>query len=180
MEKRMKYATLGGGCFWCIEALYCDLKGVDRVVSGYAGGSVPNPTYQQVCQGNTGHAEVVQVQFDPKLISIQEIFRIFFMIHNPTTLNRQGGDVGTQYRSVIFYSDSEEQRIAKEILSEIESKNIWNNPIVTEIAPLETFYPAETYHQEYFKRNADQPYCIAVIEPKVSKFRKQYFDKLKK
>ncbi len=176
----MEVATLGGGCFWCIEAIYSELKGVVKAESGYAGGSVPNPTYEDVCTDETGHAEVVQITFDPKIISYREILQVFFTVHDPTTLNRQGADAGTQYRSVIFYHDAEQKKIAEEVMGEINSKKIWGKPTVTQLEPLDKFYPAEDYHQNYFKNNPYQGYCQAVIAPKVSKFRKQYFDKLKK
>ncbi len=170
-------ATLGGGCFWCLEAVYSELRGVSKVESGYSGGSVPNPSYEDICTNETGHAEVVQVTFDPKVISYREILQVFFSIHDPTALNRQGADVGTQYRSVIFYHDKDQEDIAKEVASEMGK--IWTRPIVTQIVPVEKFYKAEDYHQNYFKNNPDQGYCQIVIEPKVLKFRKQYFDRLK-
>lgn len=173
-------ATLGGGCFWCLEAVYLELKGVETVVSGYSGGAVPNPTYYQVCEGETGHAEVVQLTFDPDVISYKEILQVFFTIHDPTTLNRQGADVGTQYRSVIYYHSPEQKRIAEETIKEVSEAKLWDGRIVTEIAPLGAFYPAEDYHQEYFWRNPYQPYCQYVIVPKVAKFRKYFLDKLKK
>jgi peptide-methionine (S)-S-oxide reductase len=172
-------ATLAGGCFWCLEAVYDELKGVDSVVSGYSGGHVDHPTYRQVTSGTTGHAEVVQITFDPEVVSYKELLEIFFTIHDPTTLNRQGPDVGTQYRSAIFYHSAEQQAIAEEILREIESAKLWNDPIVTEITPFESFFPAEEYHQDYFKRNPTQGYCQVVIAPKVAKFRQKYFQKLK-
>jgi peptide-methionine (S)-S-oxide reductase len=172
-------ATLGGGCFWCLEAVYEQLKGVLGVVSGYAGGVVPNPTYQQVCTGRTGHAEVVQVTFDPVVITFKELVEVFFTIHDPTTLNRQGADVGTQYRSAIFYHDEGQRTIAEAAIQRIEAEGIWDNPIVTEVTPLEVFYKAEDYHQEYYRRNRGQPYCQVVIAPKVAKFRKQYLEKLR-
>jgi peptide-methionine (S)-S-oxide reductase len=165
-------ATLGGGCFWCLEAIYIDLRGVKSVVSGYAGGRSPHPTYQEVCTGMTGHAEVVQVTFDPEQISYRQMVEVFFAIHDPTTLNRQGADVGTQYRSVIFTHSTEQAATAREVLGEVEAAGIWDNPIVTKIEPLDAFYPAEDYHQQYFQRNPYQGYCMAVIAPKVSKFRK--------
>lgn len=171
--------TLGGGCFWCLEAVFSDLSGVEEVLSGYAGGTLPDPTYREICEGDTGHAEVVRVTFHPDVISLKEILRIFFTIHNPTTLNRQGADMGTQYRSAIFHQGPEQKKIAREVISEVELSKIWNGPVVTEVAPLKTFYPAEDYHQEYYRNNPDQPYCVAVIAPKVSKFRKFYFEKLK-
>jgi peptide-methionine (S)-S-oxide reductase len=173
-------ATLAGGCFWCLEALYDDLKGVEDVVSGYSGGDVPNPSYEMVCSGSTGHAEVVQITFDPNVISFKEILQVFFTIHDPTTLNRQGPDVGTQYRSAILYHKLEQKAVAEQVIKEFEAAHIWNAPIVTELKPLERFYPAEAYHQEYFKRNPNQSYCRAVIAPKVAKFRKQFLDKLRK
>jgi peptide-methionine (S)-S-oxide reductase len=172
-------ATLGGGCFWCLEAIYDDLKGVEKVESGYAGGNSPNPSYKQVCTGTTGHAEVVQLDFNPNVISYRDILHIFFTIHDPTTLNRQGADVGTQYRSVIFYHDDEQRKIAKEVIGEIEAAGLWANPIVTELTPLDEFYKAEEYHQEYFANNPNQPYCQVVIAPKVAKFRKKYIEQLK-
>jgi peptide-methionine (S)-S-oxide reductase len=178
-QQHMEKATLAGGCFWCLEAVYADLKGVERVESGYAGGSVPHPSYQQVCTGRTGHAEVVQLTFDPAIISFHEILEVFFSIHDPTTLNRQGADVGTQYRSAIFYHTPDQQRTAEQVIGEINAAHIWDAPIVTEVAPLPAFYPAEAYHQEYFLRNGGQPYCRVVIAPKVAKFRKHYLDKLK-
>jgi peptide-methionine (S)-S-oxide reductase len=172
-------ATLGGGCFWCLEAVYLELKGVEQVVSGYCGGTVPNPTYYQVCEGDTGHAEVVQLTFDPHEISYKDILQVFFTIHDPTTLNRQGADVGTQYRSVIFYHSPEQKRIAEETIRELTAAKVWDAPIVTEVTPFTVFYPAEDYHQEYFWRNPYQPYCQYVIVPKVVKFRKHFVDKLK-
>jgi peptide-methionine (S)-S-oxide reductase len=172
-------ATLAGGCFWCLEAVFDDLRGVKDVQSGYAGGASPNPTYEQVCGGKTGHAEVVQVTFDPDEVSFREILQVFFTIHDPTTLNRQGADVGTQYRSAIFYHSPEQKRIAEEVIAEITAEGIWSNPIVTEIAPISEFYAAEKYHDEYYRRNGGQPYCQAVIAPKVSKFRKKFLDRLK-
>jgi len=173
-------ATLGGGCFWCLEAVYLELKGVERVVSGYAGGHVANPTYEAVCSGATGHAEVVQLTYDPAVISFRQILEVFFTIHDPTTLNRQGADVGTQYRSAIFTHDAEQKQIAEEVIAAIEAEGIWRNPIVTEVAPLERFHPAEAYHQNYFARNPYQPYCQVVVAPKVAKFRKKFIGQLKK
>ncbi len=172
-------ATLGGGCFWCLEAVYDGLRGVEDVVSGYAGGRTPHPSYEAVCSGRTGHAEVVQVTFDPREVSFREILEVFFTIHDPTTLNRQGSDVGTQYRSVIFYHSPEQQRVAQEVIRALEARRVWEDPIVTEIAPLDTFYPAEAYHQEYYARNRSQPYCQVVVAPKVAKFRKHFLDRLK-
>lgn len=179
MTQHLEKATLGAGCFWCVEAIYQDVKGIHKVESGYAGGHVTNPTYRQVCTGTTGHAEVAQITFDPDVISFEDILTIFWRTHDPTTLNRQGADVGTQYRSAIFYHDDEQKRIAKKSLAEIEASGLWPNPIVTEIEPLATFYVAEDYHQNYYNDNGNQPYCRAVIDPKVRKFRKEFKDKLK-
>ena len=173
-------ATLGGGCFWCTEAVFSELKGVEKVESGYSGGTVPNPTYEQVCTGRTGHAEVAQITFNPTVISYKEILQIFFTVHDPTTLNRQGADVGTQYRSVIFYHNEEQRTIAEQVVKEIEDAKIWDAPIVTQLAPFEAFYKAEDYHQEYFKQNPYQSYCQVVVAPKVAKFRAHYRAKLKK
>jgi peptide-methionine (S)-S-oxide reductase len=175
----LEVATLGGGCFWCLEAVFDELQGVKDVVSGYAGGAVENPTYEQVSMGTTGHAEVVQVTFDPRVISYRELLEVFFDIHDPTTLNRQGADVGPQYRSVILYHDARQKAIAEEVMQELSQAGIWANPIVTEVVPLEAFYEAEAYHQEYFKSNPRQPYCRAVISPKVAKFRKRHSFRLK-
>jgi peptide-methionine (S)-S-oxide reductase len=172
-------ATLGGGCFWCLEAVFDQLQGVQDVVSGYAGGHVPHPTYEQVCTGETGHAEVVQITFDPAVISYRDLLRVFFSIHDPTTPNRQGADVGTQYRSVIFTHSEEQERVAEEVVAELGAAGLWDEPIVTEVVPFEAFYPAEEYHQEYFARHPAQPYCRLVIAPKVAKFRKQYLARLK-
>ncbi len=172
-------ATLGGGCFWCLEAVFEQLKGVEKVESGYAGGTVAHPSYQQVCSGITGHAEVVQITFDPQTISFRELLEVFFTIHDPTTLNRQGADVGTQYRSAIFYHDKEQKAVAGQVIQEMTAAQIWSQPIVTEVTPLEAFYKAEDYHQEYFRRNPRQAYCQAVIAPKVVKFRQKYLARLK-
>ena len=177
-EQTRELATLAGGCFWCLEAVYKELRGVERVVSGYAGGHVANPTYRQVCDGTTGHAEVVQVTFDPSVVSYKELLEVFFTIHDPTTPNRQGGDVGTQYRSAVFYHDQEQRETAEQVIAELTAAQVWDSPIVTEVVPLETFYPAEDYHQDYFERNPSQPYCRAVVAPKVSKFRKLFLDRL--
>jgi peptide-methionine (S)-S-oxide reductase len=179
MTRKTEITTLGGGCFWCLEAVYDDLEGVLDVVSGYSGGGSPNPDYKSVCSGITGHAEVVQVTFDPKVITFKEILEIFFTIHDPTTLNRQGADVGTQYRSAIFYHTETQKAISEEVIENFTTEAVWSNPIVTELTPLSTFFPAEDYHQEYFKRNPYQGYCVAVIAPKVTKFRKKYADRLK-
>jgi peptide-methionine (S)-S-oxide reductase len=172
--------TLAGGCFWCLEAVYDQLKGVEDVVSGYAGGAVRNPTYRQVCSGDTGHAEVIQVTFDPTVVAFKDLLEVFFTIHDPTTPNRQGADVGTQYRSAIFYHTPEQQATAKQVIEELDTARFWDDPIVTEVAPIATFYPAEDYHQEYFERNQSQPYCRAVVAPKVAKVRKHYLERLKK
>lgn len=172
-------ATLGGGCFWCLEAVYDQLKGVEDVVSGYSGGQVSNPTYEQVCAGTTGHAEVVQVTFDPETITFKDILDVFFTIHDPTTLNRQGADVGPQYRSVILYHTPEQKMIAEQTIEELEKAQVWDDPIVTEVTPFEEFYRAEDYHQEYFEKNPNQGYCRVVIAPKVVKFRKQHLDRLR-
>jgi peptide-methionine (S)-S-oxide reductase len=174
---QLETATLGGGCFWCVEAVYQDLKGVVSVVSGYTGGHTANPTYREVCSGTTGHNEVVQVTFDPAILSFREIVALFFTVHDPTTLNRQGNDTGTQYRSGIYYHTSEQKQIAEDVKA--ASQALWDDPIVTEIEPLDVFYKAEDYHQNYFKNNPNQPYCSIVIAPKVRKFRQQYFAQLK-
>ena len=172
-------ATLGGGCFWCLEAVYEQLNGVEKVVSGYAGGNTPNPTYEEVCTGDTGHAEVVQITFDPNVISYKELLEVFFTIHDPTTFNRQGPDVGTQYRSIILYHSPEQRDIARQTIAELTNAGLWNRPIVTELKPFTVFYPAEEYHQEYYRNNPLQPYCLAVVAPKVAKARKQFLSKLK-
>jgi len=173
-------AVLGGGCFWCLEAVFDQLKGVQSVQSGYAGGRVANPSYQDVCDGDTGHAEVVKIAFDPAEVSFRELLRVFFSIHDPTTKDRQGNDVGTQYRSVIFCQTPEQRRETGAVISDITRAKLWANPIVTEIADATTFYPAEQYHQQYFERNGGQPYCQVVVAPKVAKFRKQFVDRLKR
>src|SRR5436190_12447285 len=162
-----EFATLGGGCFWCLESAYEQVKGVERVESGYMGGATKNPTYHQVCTGATGHAEVVQVTFDPEVLSYRDLLRVFFAIHDPTTLNRQGADVGTQYRSAIFTHSPEQERTAREVIAELTEARLWERPIVTQVAPLEAFYPAEDYHHDYFERNQEQGYCRVVIAPKV-------------
>jgi peptide-methionine (S)-S-oxide reductase len=171
-------ATLAGGCFWCLEAVYTQLKGVIKSVSGYAGGANSNPSYREVCSGRTGHAEVVQVTFDPQQISYKDLLEIFFTIHDPTTLNRQGSDVGTQYRSAIFYHNPEQKAIAEQVIQQVEAERMWDRPTVTEITPFTAFYPAEEYHQDYFKRNPAQPYCQVIIAPKVAKFRQKYVSRL--
>jgi peptide-methionine (S)-S-oxide reductase len=176
----LQKATLAGGCFWCLEAAFDELKGVVSVESGYAGGHVPNPSYKAVCTGMTGHAEVVQVTFDPSVLDYADLLRVFFTIHDPTTLNRQGADVGTQYRSAIFTHDESQRAAAEAVIREISESHLWPNPIVTEVAPLDRFYMAEDYHQEYFANNPNQPYCRVVVEPKVAKFRKYFVDRLKK
>ena len=180
MNTNLQTATLAGGCFWCLEAVYDEVKGVQGVESGYAGGHVDNPSYRAVCNGDTGHAEVIQVHFDPKVVSYRDLLNVFFAIHDPTTLNRQGADVGTQYRSAIFYHDDEQKKTAEELIKDLNAQQIWDRPIVTEVAPLDKFYMAEDYHQEYFARNPYQPYCMAVVSPKVSKFRKHFIEMLKK
>ena len=176
----MEKATLGAGCFWCVEAIFQNLSGVSSVISGYTGGHVDNPTYNQVCSGTTGHAEVAQVTFDPEVISFEEILEVFWQTHDPTTLNRQGNDVGTQYRSVIYYHHQDQKLAAEKAKQELELAGIWPAPIITEIAPMGTFYPAEDYHQNYFNQNGNQPYCQFVIRPKVKKFEEVFREKIKK
>ena len=173
-------ATLAGGCFWCLEAVFDELQGVESVESGYMGGKTPKPTYEDVCGGNTGHAEVVRVTFDPAILKYEDLLGVFFSIHDPTTLNRQGNDVGTQYRSAIFFHSPDQERLARSIVERLTREKLFSRPIVTEIAPASEFHIAEDYHQEYFENNGGQPYCRAVVAPKVAKFRKHYFDKLKK
>lgn len=177
---KLETTTLGAGCFWCIEAIFQDLKGVKSVDSGYSGGSVPNPTYNDVCSGNTGYAEVCQIKFDPDKISFEEILDVFWEVHDPTTLNRQGADVGTQYRSAIFYHNEKQKEIAERSKEKIETSGIFSDPVVTEITAYQNFYQAEDYHQKYFYNNPDQPYCRIVISPKLKKFREKYKDSLKK
>jgi len=172
-------ATLGGGCFWCLEAVFQDLKGVERVVSGYSGGTAPNPSYEEVSTGRTGHAEVVQVTFDPATLSYRDLLQVFFAIHDPTTINRQGADTGTQYRSAIFAHGSEQESVARNVIAEIDRAGVWDSPIVTEVTSLTAFYPAEGYHQEFFRRNPGQSYCRLVIAPKVAKFRREHLARLK-
>lgn len=172
-------ATLAGGCFWCLEAVYDQLRGVEHVESGYAGGRRPNPTYEQVCTGTTGHAEVVQITYDPAQIGYRDLLDVFFTIHDPTTLNRQGADVGTQYRSAIFYHDDEQKRAAEETIRELEAKKTWDDPIVTQVVPMTEFYAAGDYHRDYYERNPSSGYCRVVIEPKVAKARQQFLEKLK-
>lgn len=177
--KKREVATLGGGCFWCTEALFTQLKGVENVQPGYSDGKTENPTYEQVCTGKTGHAETVQINFDPTVISYKEILQIFFSTHDPTTLNRQGADVGTQYRSIILYHNEEQRRIAEEVIKEITEEKAFEKPIVTQLEPLKIFYKAEDYHKDYFKRHPDQAYCSLLIAPKITKFQKLYLNKLK-
>ena len=172
-------ATLAGGCFWCLEAVFEQLRGVTKIASGYSGGHVPHPSYQAVCTGTTGHAEVVQVTFDADEVSFRDLLEVFFTLHDPTTLDRQGGDIGTQYRSGIFYHDADQRRVAEEVIRELEAEHVFDDPIVTEVEPLKAFYPAEEYHREYYRRNPDQPYCRAVIAPKVAKLRSKYLARLK-
>jgi len=175
----METITLGGGCFWCTEAVFEQLKGVEKVESGYSGGSVPNPTYEQVCGGDTGHAEVSQITFDPKILSLKQLLEVFFTVHDPTTLNRQGNDVGRQYRSVIFYRNAQQKAVAEQVIQEITAAKIWDGRIVTEVTPFKTFYRAEDYHQEYFRLHGSQPYCQLIIAPKVAKFREHFRNLLK-
>jgi len=177
---RREVATLGGGCFWCLEAVYEEIAGIERIVSGYAGGASISPTYAQVCTGRTGHAEVVQLTFDPAVISYRDILDVFFTIHDPTTLNRQGADVGTQYRSVVYYHDEAQHEEAAKAISELTTSGVWEGRIVTEVSPLPVFYPAEEYHQGYYRRNPSQGYCQAVIAPKLSKLRKDHFERLRR
>jgi peptide-methionine (S)-S-oxide reductase len=172
--------TLGGGCYWCVEAVYENLDGVKSVVSGFSGGKAANPTYEEVCTGTTGHAEVVQITFDKNVTDINEIFKVFFTVHDPTTLNRQGADVGTQYRSVIFYKNAEQKKAAESIIAELNKAKVYNRPIVTKTEPFKAFYKAEDYHQNYYANNKNQPYCKMVIQPKIEKFEKVFKDKLKK
>jgi len=176
---RCEIATLGGGCFWCTEAVYQEVEGVVHVESGYAAGDTPDPDYQSVCSGSTGHAEVVQVHFDPEVISYREILEIFFLTHDPTTPNQQGADVGSQYRSIILYGSDDQRQVAEDFIAELESNGVFDAPVVTDVEELETFYPAEDYHQDYFLRNPNQGYCSVVINPKLAKFRAAFADKLK-
>ncbi len=180
MKDNLQTATLAGGCFWCLEAVYDEVRGVESVESGYSGGTVANPSYRDVCTGMTGHAEVVQVTFDPAVVSYRDLLNVFFGIHDPTTLNRQGADVGTQYRSAIFYHDDEQKATAEQLIKELNEQHICDAPIVTEVTRFDKFYKAEDYHQEYFAHNRFQPYCMAVVAPKVAKFRKHFMDMLKK
>lgn len=178
-ESRYAKATLGGGCFWCLEAAYEQIRGVESVVSGYSGGTNPDPTYEQVCSGRTGHVEVVRLAFDPEIVSYRDLLEIFFTIHDPTTLNRQGADVGTQYRSVIFYHDQEQKEIAEELIRDLEGQELWPDPIVTAIEAAPAFYTAEAHHQTYYRRNPRQPYCQVVIVPKLAKLRQKHFERLR-
>jgi peptide-methionine (S)-S-oxide reductase len=177
--KNLETATLAAGCFWCVEAVFDDLRGVEDVVSGYSGGHTENPTYREVCSETTGHAEVAQIKFDPEELSFHDLLHVFFAIHDPTTLNRQGNDIGSSYRSAIFYHSEEQRQIAEEVINKLDDENIWEEPIVTEVTEFTNFYPAEDYHQEYFANNPTQPYCAAVVAPKVLKFRKMFVDRLK-
>ncbi|HEX9960917.1 MAG TPA: peptide-methionine (S)-S-oxide reductase MsrA [Pyrinomonadaceae bacterium] len=179
-NNNLETATLGAGCFWCVEAVFDDLKGVEDVISGYSGGHTENPTYREVCSETTGHAEVAQIKFDPEVISFKEILQVFFAVHDPTTLNRQGNDIGSSYRSAIFYHDENQKRVAEEVIKEVTDEGVYDDPIVTEVTAFDKFYPAEDYHQEYFANNPNQPYCAAVVAPKVAKFRKKFVDRLKK
>ncbi len=180
LPEGLETATLGAGCFWCVEAIFQDLKGIHQVESGYSGGHVENPTYKAVCSETTGHAEVIQVHFDPKQISFAEILEVFWRVHDPTTLNRQGNDVGTQYRSAIFFHSPEQEETAKKSLADTDASQLWDDPIVTKISAFTEFYPAEGYHQDYYDNNPNQPYCSLVISPKLRKFRKEFAEKLKK
>lgn len=179
MKGKTEQATFGGGCFWCVEAIFERVEGVQQAVSGYAGGHLANPTYQQVCTGTTGHAEVVQITYDPDVVSFTELLEIYFKTHDPTTLNRQGADIGTQYRSIILYHNEYQRKEALRVINELDREKIWERPIVTQVEPFESFYPAEAYHQEYFENNPNQGYCRVVIQPKVAKFEKIFHEKLK-
>lgn len=179
MSTGKEVVTLGGGCFWCLDAVFSDIKGVESVVSGYSGGRVPDPSYEDVCTGSTGHAEVVQVTFDPRVVSLRELLNVFFTLHDPTTKDRQGNDTGTQYRSVVFYRDEAQEAAAREAIREIDASGVWGAKAVTELEPFQAFYPAEGYHQGYYRKNPLQPYCLFVIRPKVSKLRKSYVQMLK-
>ena len=179
MSPQTEVATLAGGCFWCLEAVYDQLRGVVSVESGYMGGKVDNPSYRAVCTGTTGHAEVIQITYNPAEVSFQDLLDVFFVIHDPTTLNRQGNDVGTQYRSAVYYHSAEQKAVAEQVIAALNAEHRWNNPIVTEVTAASKFYVAEDYHQEYFANNASQPYCQVVVAPKVAKFRKYYMEKLK-
>ncbi|MHC6198212.1 peptide-methionine (S)-S-oxide reductase MsrA [Elizabethkingia miricola] len=177
MENKLAYATIGGGCFWCVESCFNMLKGVDSVISGYSGGHKANPTYEEVCTGDTGHAEVVQIAYDPAVISYKQLMEVFLFLHDPTQLNRQGNDIGTQYRSVVFYNSEEQKKETEDALKESEAKQQWNGKYVTQVVPFEKFWPAEAYHQGYYKENPNQPYCSAVVGPKIQKFKKYFGEK---
>jgi peptide-methionine (S)-S-oxide reductase len=177
---QMEIATLAGGCFWCLEAVYLDMEGVTKVESGYMGGHVENPSYEQVCSGRTGHAEVTQITFDPSVTTFRELLEVFFTIHDPTTLNRQGNDVGTQYRSAIFYHSDEQRKVAEDLIAELQSEKVWDDPIVTEVVPATEFYVAEAYHHDYYRQNSLQPYCLFVVRPKLQKFRTKFAGKMRK
>ncbi|MCT3920131.1 peptide-methionine (S)-S-oxide reductase MsrA [Elizabethkingia anophelis] len=177
MENKLAYATIGGGCFWCVESCFNMLKGVDSVISGYSGGHKANPTYEEVCTGDTGHAEVVQIAYDPAVISYKQLMEVFLFLHDPTQLNRQGNDIGTQYRSVVFYNSEEQKKETEEALKESEAKQQWTGKYVTQVVPFEKFWPAEAYHQGYYKENPNQPYCSAVVGPKIQKFKKYFGEK---
>jgi peptide-methionine (S)-S-oxide reductase len=179
-DNNLETATLAAGCFWCVEAVFDDLKGVEDVVSGYSGGHTENPTYQQVCSETTGHAEVVQIKFVPSVLSFADLLRVYFTVHDPTQLNRQGNDIGTSYRSAIFFHSEEQRQTAEAVIAEITAEGIYENPIVTEVTPFDKFWPAEDYHQEYFANNPTQPYCAAVVAPKVAKFRQRFVSRLKR
>ena len=179
MSRQVESVVVGGGCFWCTEAVFSELKGVVSVEPGYAGGTVPNPSYEQVCTGRTGHAEVVRITFDPSIITYKELFSVFFTVHDPTTPNRQGADVGTQYRSIILYQTPEQKSIAEQMIREVAASGIWERPLVTQLEAFKAFYPAEDYHRAYFKNNPRQPYCQVVIAPKIRKFREHYLERLK-
>jgi len=178
-SKNLEVATLAGGCFWCTEAAFSIIKGVERIAPGYTGGVVPNPTYEQVSTGSTGHAEAAQIYFDPKVISYKEILEIFFTMHDPIQLNRQGADIGTQYRSAIFYNSPQQKETAEKLIDELTREDIWDKPIVTSVEPLKAFYEAETYHKDYYKKHPKEPYCQAVIAPKIAKLQQRFFDKIK-
>jgi peptide-methionine (S)-S-oxide reductase len=179
ITKALEVATFAAGCFWCTEAVFDQLKGVVRVESGYSGGNVPNPSYEEVCTGDTGHAESIEITFDPSIVSFKDLLQIFFTTHDPTTYNRQGGDVGTQYHSAIFYHNPEQEKIARQVIQEFNGSKVWKKPIVTEVVPYREFYKAEDYHQDYYAKNSGQPYCRVVIEPKIAKLREHYREKLK-
>ena len=178
-SSRKEVITLGGGCFWCLDAVFKDIRGVEQVLSGYSGGRSASPSYEDVCTGTTGHAEVVQIAFDPAVVTLRELLKVFFTLHDPTTKDRQGHDVGTQYRSIILYRDEEQKASAEDVIKEVDASGVWDGGIVTELEPFKAFYPAEDYHQDYYRKNPLQPYCLMVIRPKVSKLRKSYLQMLK-